>query len=103
MSLRVPGHARINPSAPEAIGVCDRCGFQYNHSDLQFQYAWRGNELVNLNILVCPFDLDVPAEWLRPVVLGPDPVPIRFPRPELDATVQEMGPVPAPIVFQTVD
>lgn len=103
MSLRVPGHARINPSAPTAIGVCDRDGFQYNHSDLQWQFEWRGAELVNIGILVCPACLDVPAQWLRPIVLGPDPIPIRNPRPELDATVQEMGPVPAPIVFQAVD
>ena len=103
MSMRVPGHAHINPRSPEAIGVCDDCGFQYNHNVLQWQYAWRGNELVNLNQLVCPSCVDIPAEFLRPIILGPDPIPIRFPRPELDATVQEMGPVPAPIVFQTVD
>lgn len=103
MSLRVPSRSHINPRAPRALGVCDRDGFTYNHADLQFQMEWRGNDLVNLNILVCSRCLDVPAEWLRPIVLGPDPIPIRYPRPELDATVQEMGPVPAPIVFQTVD
>lgn len=47
--------------------------------------------------------MDVPAEFLRPIILPPDPIPVRNPRPELDATVQEMGPVPDPIVFQTVD
>lgn len=103
MSLRVPGHAKINPRSPAAQGVCDRCGFTYNHAELQFQYEYRGNDFVNLNILVCPPCLDIPVEFLRPIVLGPDPIPIRNPRPELDATVQEMGPVPDPIVFQTVD
>lgn len=103
MSLRYPGHAKINPSFPSAIGCCDRCGFQWNLNELRFQYEYRGNALTNLQLLVCPPCYDIPAEFVRPIILGPDPIPVRNPRPDPNATPAEMGPTPEPIVFQAVD
>jgi hypothetical protein len=69
--------------APRATAICDRCGFMYNHDQLQWQWDWQqGPRLFNLRILVCPTCLDVPQESGRTIVLPPDPVPIANPRPE---------------------
>lgn len=55
----------------------------YNHDQLQWQWDWQqGPRLFNLRILVCPTCLDKPQESGRTIVLPPDPVPIRNPRPE---------------------
>lgn len=97
MSLRYPGHAKINPSAPTAIGVCDSCGFQFNHNELQFQYLWRGNDFCNTWFLVCPQCVDIAAEFVRPVILGPDPIPIRNPR--IEQTTAEEGAAPSPVPY----
>lgn len=74
------GRARVNPRAPQAFAVCDRCGFQYNHVDLQWQMEWAGTRLVNKNLLVCSSCLDPPTPFLRTYVLPADPVPIKDPR-----------------------
>ena len=74
------GRAKVDSSAPEAFACCDRCGFLYNISDLDWQYEWRGNQLQNLRLLVCARCLDVPFIFNRPIILPPDPVPIRDPR-----------------------
>src|SRR5215813_3101997 len=67
---------------PRSHAICDRCGFRYNHDDLQWQYQWAGPRLQNLRLLVCKTCLDIPQEQLRTIVLPPDPVPIANPRPE---------------------
>ena len=78
------GRARVDPQAPQAFAVCDRCGFRRNHVDLTWQYQYRGNALTNIRVLVCVDKcLDVPHQFARPVILPPDPVPISDPRPEL--------------------
>ena len=70
------GRARINPSAPQAAGACDRCGFVYSFRDLRWQYDWRGASLVNIRILVCSDCFDEPQEQLRAIVVPADPLPI---------------------------
>lgn len=82
MAWRFHGRATVNPSNPEAFGVCDRCGFWYNHKQLSWQFDWRGNQLTNLRILVCDICLDKPFEHYRPIVVPPDPPPIMNARPE---------------------
>lgn len=82
MAWRFHGHARVNPEAPSAFGVCDRCGRLFNLSDLMWQHDWRGTRLANLRIRVCSEDLDKPFPFFRPVILPPDPVPVKDPRPE---------------------
>lgn len=74
--------AAISRLHPRAIATCDRCGFRYNHDQLQWQLQWTGPHLQNLRILVCKSCLDVPQEQLRTIILPPDPVPIENPRPE---------------------
>ena len=82
MAWRPHGRARVNPEAPQAFGICDRCGCLYNHADLQWQFDWRGDKLQNIRLLVCPPCLDVPFELNRPLHLPPDPVPVMNARPE---------------------
>lgn len=84
---------------PEPVGVCDRTGFLFKLSEMPFQYQYRGNALVNLNIRVAERYLDKPSEFLRPPLIGPDPVPPRNPRPTHYAQ-QNSGGVPAPSVFE---
>jgi hypothetical protein len=76
------GRARVSSTNPKAFGICDRCGFLYNHSDLQWQFDWAGASLINKKILVCDTCLDVPQEQLRAIILPADPEPIVNPRVE---------------------
>ena len=80
--MRPHGRATANRRKPRAWGVCDQCGFLYNRFELQWQYQWAGNRLVNQNMLVCDRCYDVPQEQLRVIVLPADPTPIVNPRPE---------------------
>ena len=70
------GRARTSSSSPQAHAICDRCGFRYNHVDLQWQYDWRGAALQNIRILVCNSCVDVPQDQLRAIVVPADPMPI---------------------------
>lgn len=82
----MPGlRVSIDSENPISVAMCDRCKFQWNRTALQFQWDWRGNVLTNLNILVCPLCLDVPQEQLRNPQLSADPIPVRNPRPDIQA------------------
>ena len=80
--MRPHGRARADKHNPRAWGICDSCGFLYNKFELQWQYEWAGNRLVNQNMLVCDRCYDEPQEQLRSIVLPADPTPIINPRPE---------------------
>lgn len=83
MSMRPHGLASIDARAPRALGVCDRCGFLYNHDQLRWQFDYKfGSRLFNLRLLVCRTCYDIPQESGRTIVLPPDPIPIRNARPE---------------------
>jgi len=82
VSYRRNGHAKVDTQHPEAFGICDRCSFQYNLTDLTWQFDWRGNQLTNLRVLVCLSCNDTPQQQLRPVIIPPDPIPIPDARPE---------------------
>lgn len=76
------GRARTSAKNPRTFAVCMRCGIWNNRDKLDFQWQWRGAQLQNTWILVCPECLDVPQEQLRAIVLPPDPVPIFYPSVE---------------------
>jgi len=76
------GRARVSPSNPQALAVCQRCGIWYNRVDVRDQWDWRGTRLQNLYVLVCPPCYDRPQPQLRAIVLPADPVPIYRPLPE---------------------
>jgi hypothetical protein len=88
------GRAYTDPLAPEPPGICDRCAAKWMHSDLRWQYDFRGNALANLRILVCPRCEDEPFIFNKPIILPPDPVPIKDPRPGFYRSQE--GPPPAP-------
>ena len=67
----------------------------YNHDQLQWQFDYRGPNLQNLRILVCPSCLDVPQQQLRTILIPPDPIPIENPRPgEFGSMVISSSPNP---------
>lgn len=81
--MRPHGRAKISARSPEALAICQRCGFMFNLSDLQWQWDWQqGPRLKNLRIQVCRTCLDVPQENGRTIVLPPDPIPKMYPLPE---------------------
>jgi len=82
MAWRFHGRAGTSTTNPDSYAICDRCGLQYNHSRLSWQYDWVGERLTNLRILVCDTCYDTPQPQKRPVIVGPDPLPILNPRPE---------------------
>jgi len=74
------GRASISSRNPRAAAQCDRCGFIYNHHQLQWQFDYAGAGLINKRILVCNPCLDTPQAQLRSIILPADPVPIENPR-----------------------
>jgi len=74
--MRPHGRASVSSRNPRAFGICDRCGFLYNHHKLQWQFDYRGAALMNIRILVCETCLDVPQNQLRNIILPADPTPI---------------------------
>jgi hypothetical protein len=79
---RRPRRAEVDPTAPSAWGTSDRSGFIGNHSDMQWQYEWRGFDLINQNILVHEDELDEPQRQLGSIIIPPDPPSILNARPE---------------------
>lgn len=86
--MRPHGRASVSSTNPRAFGICDRCGFLYNHHELQWQYDYRGAALINVRILVCETCLDVPQNQLRNIVLPADPMPIMNARVQDYATAE---------------
>lgn len=97
-------HSRYSPDPYRgaARGVCDRCQFVWFLSELQYQYDFRGDNLVNTRWRVCPPCMDKPYEGYRPVKLPPDPLPALDPR--VEPLQQEENAVGLPInnIFITV-
>ena len=86
--MRPHGRAQVSSRNPRAFGICDRCGFLYNHNRLQWQMDWAGASLINKRVLVCDTCLDVPQQQLRAIVLPADPIPIQNPRTQDYATAE---------------
>lgn len=78
--MRPHGRASVSTTNPRAFGICDRCGFLYNHNRLSWQFDYAGASLINKRILVCNSCNDTPQSQLRAIVLPADPVPIQNPR-----------------------
>lgn len=87
---------------PEPCGVCDRTGFIFPLREMPWQLQYRGNALVNQNLRVAERFLDKPSEFLRPPLIGPDPVPPPYPRPT-HYTAQNQGGTTAPSVQEIED
>ncbi len=76
------GRARVSSRRPSAHAVCDRCQFRYNLGDLRFQHQWTGDQLQNIQLLVCRHCYDTPQQQLRAIIIPADPLPVLNPRPE---------------------
>lgn len=101
MAWRQTGKARVDPQAPRAFGVCDRCSAWFNLVDLRYQHEWRGRKLTNIRLRVCDRCMDVPFIFNRPIIYPPDPTPVDDPRPE-NFTIANNGspfapPLPWPV------
>lgn len=79
---------------------------RYNRTDLAWQFDWEGPRLQNLRLLVCSRCMDKPFEHNRPIVVPPDPVPVKNPRPDLNQLLHpktsfdrpaNLGPVSIPL------
>lgn len=78
----ISGRARTSTKNPRAFGICDRCGFTYNHHTLKWQFDYAGPGLINKRILVCDVCYDTPQAQKRSIVIPADPTPIMNPRVE---------------------
>lgn len=76
-------------------GVCDRCGFLYDLSQLPFQYDQRGATVANLGLRVCSRTCyDEVATTLAPIVIvGPEGT-VKNPRPTAYQEQNEGGTTP---------
>ena len=99
--MRPLGRASVNSGSPEAFAQCDRCGFWYNRSELQWQYQWSATHIYSLGILVCDHCYDTPFEQLRTIILPPDPPPVINARPP-NFTYEEAGPVQTMLIATVV-
>lgn len=92
MAYRPHGRAYADATSPRAWGICDRCGFLRNLSDLVFQRQYNGTQLYDTRLRVC-YDrcLDIPQPQFLNPILGPDPMPVLNPRPPM-YSVDETGP-----------
>lgn len=70
----------VDTDNPQAKGICDRSGFAFNHSDLIKQMEWRGESLEWTGLTVGRPFLDEPNEQLRNPEIGPDSIPVEYPK-----------------------
>jgi hypothetical protein len=81
---------RFNAKDPRGIAICDGCGFLVQHSHLREKKEYRGGTVpVGLGLYVCASCDDQPQPYYRRLLLKPDPVPLRNPRPDSDDTTTD--------------
>jgi hypothetical protein len=70
------GLAKINPSDPQTLAICDRCGRLEKLNSLRPQAQWAGTQVIDLGILVCDRCYDDPSAFLGIPRIPADPDPI---------------------------
>ncbi len=85
------GRVRVDPASPRGAGVCDYCGEWYNLHRLHEQLEYLGPSKKWLGFLVCDHCLDVCQAQNIPLILPPDPVPLKNPRVEFFTTNQNLA------------
>ena len=91
LKLRSRAPIDIDARNPRAVAVCDGCGMWTMHDHLVERRDYRGGVTpVGLKLWVCGVCDDVPNPYFSKMTLGPDPVPVKNPRPETNV-VQENG------------
>lgn len=77
----------FDAQSPRAIAICDGCGFLVQHDHLREKKDYRGGSTpVGLKLYVCASCVDVPQPYFSRLLLRPDPVPVRNPRPDFNPT-----------------
>ena len=74
-------YLKYDKNNPSPVAQCDRSGFMFNKTDMDFQYEWRGDSYVNTGLLVAKIFLDSPNEQSRPPLIKADPRPVENARP----------------------
>jgi hypothetical protein len=73
----------FDAKSPRGLAICDGCGFMVQHTELRQKKDYRGGSVpVSLSLQVCASCDDVPQPYYRRLLLKPDPVPLRNPRPD---------------------
>ncbi len=80
--LNARANVKVDPQNPRGYGECDYCGHFYNLETLEYQTEWMGAAIKRTGFRQCPECLDKPQEQLRTIVLPPDPIPLKDPRPD---------------------
>jgi len=79
--LNYRAYVDIDPANPRGWGECDTCGHYFQLEKLAYQVEWMGTAIKRTGFRVCRECLDKPNEQLRTILLPPDPVPLKDPRP----------------------
>lgn len=83
LKLRSRAPINIDVKNPRSVAVCDGCGMWTMHDHLVEKREYRGGTTpVGTGLWVCGVCDDVPNPYFSKMVLAPDPVPIKNPRPE---------------------
>jgi len=74
---------KFDAKSPQGIAICDGCGFLVQHAHLREKKDYRGGTApVGLSLYVCASCDDAPQPYYKRLLLRPDPVPLRNPRPD---------------------
>lgn len=77
------GNPRFEKKSPHGLAICDGCGFMVQHTELREKKDYRGGATpVGLSLRVCASCDDAPQPYYRRLLLRPDPVPLKNPRPD---------------------
>lgn len=81
---------KFDQRSPHGLAICDGCGFLVQHSHLREKMDYRGGTTpVGLQLRVCASCYDVPQPYYRRLLLKPDPIPLRNPRPDSNDAVTD--------------
>lgn len=74
---------QFDAKSPQGLAICDGCGFMVQHTELREKKDYRGGTIpVGLSLQVCASCDDAPQPYYSRLLLRPDPVPLRNPRPD---------------------
>jgi hypothetical protein len=74
---------QFNAKSPHGLAICDGCGFMVQHTELREKKDYRGGTTpVGLSLRVCASCDDIPQPYYRRLLLKPDPIPLKNPRPD---------------------
>ena len=74
---------KFDAKNPQGLAICDGCGFLVQHTHLREKKDYRGGTTpVGLSLQVCASCDDVPQPYYRRLLLRPDPIPLKNPRPD---------------------